>query len=387
MASAHAGVWGVSRLRAAPPMPRVRLVSTKQGAGGDRPFSPGMPTPRADDCVHQPVKKPFRIAPYLALARWDRPIGSWLLYLPCTWSITMACQYTGAPVSVWLSNLAVFGVGSVVMRGAGCTINDMWDRKIDAKVERTKTRPLAAGDVTQREATAFLGLQLLVGLGILGTLNWYSIALGACSVLPVMIYPLMKRVTHWPHVVLGATFTWGSMLGWSAVAGACYWPAVLPLYTGTTIWCVAYDTIYAHQDKVDDAKAGVKSSALYLGNKYTKPALTAMSLAWMLLVAYAVHEMSPLTAPLSLLSDGAPGFQAWLHRTLATGHPFFLTSWLTAVAHVAWQIRTVQLDNRTDCWRKFSSNRTVGIIIFAGLAADYLYQKSLTQKDEKSAHT
>ena len=167
----------------------------------------------------------------MQLARLDKPIGSWLLYMPCTWSIALAAQHVGAPPSILLTNLAIFGVGSVVMRGAGCTINDMWDAKLDAKVDRTRSRPLAAGTVTYKQATGFLALQLAAGLGVLLNLNWYSIVLGACSLGPVAIYPFMKRVTYFPQAVLGLTFTWGTMLGWSAVAGACYWPAVLPIYT------------------------------------------------------------------------------------------------------------------------------------------------------------
>lgn len=325
------------------------------------------------------------LQPYMQLARLDKPIGSWLLYMPCTWSIALAAQHVGAPPSILLTNLAIFGVGSVVMRGAGCTINDMWDAKLDAKVDRTRSRPLAAGTVTYKQATGFLALQLAAGLGVLLNLNWYSIVLGACSLGPVAIYPFMKRVTYFPQAVLGLTFTWGTMLGWSAVAGACYWPAVLPIYTGTAIWTVAYDTIYAHQDKDDDKFAGVKSTALYFGDNGTKPALTAMTSVWMPLLAYGVHQASPIFAPLSMLDGTSEALLNWIDATLATGHPFFAISWLAAAAHIAWQIRTVDLNNRADLWRKFSSTRTVGIIIFLGLLGDYVYQytnDTLTNKSE-----
>ncbi|WFD45149.1 4-hydroxybenzoate polyprenyltransferase [Malassezia psittaci] len=235
--------------------------------------------------------KPFSLKPYMELARVDRPIGSWLLYMPCTWSITLASQFTGAPVSAWLTNLALFGAGSFIMRSAGCTINDMWDAKIDAQV------------------------------------------------------------------------------------GACYWPAVLPLYASTTVWGIAYDTIYAHQDKIDDAKTGVGSTAQVFGDHYTKPALVVFSAVWMALLAYAVHNASPLFPWLTDADMGKLTWQQYIDLTLATGHPFFCMAWLVTAAHIAWQIRTVNLNNPRDCFKKFASNRTVGLIIFTGLAADYLYQQ------------
>jgi 4-hydroxybenzoate polyprenyltransferase len=187
------------------------------------------------------------IKPYLYLLRWDKPIGALLLYWPGAWAITMASTATHAPLSVPLWYLAVFGVGAMVMRGAGCIINDMWDAKMDAKVERTATRPLAAGTVTHRAATVFLGSQLLLGLGVLSQLNMYSIALGAASLPLIFIYPFMKRVTYYPQIVLGLCFEWGALLGWSAVAGSVDWSVAGPLYAGCVAYCVAYDTIYAHQ--------------------------------------------------------------------------------------------------------------------------------------------
>jgi len=180
------------------------------------------------------------------------------------------------------------------MRGAGCTINDMWDAKMDAKVERTKTRPIASGRITHGQATIALGLQLAAGLVVLLQLNTYSIILGSLALVPVTLYPLMKRVTNFPQVGMGLAFTWGSMLGWSAVAGACYWPAVLPLYASTVTWGVAYDLIYAQQDKTDDKAAGVGSMALLLSDKGTKRALVALSVVWMALLVYAVQAQSPI---------------------------------------------------------------------------------------------
>ncbi|WFD01069.1 4-hydroxybenzoate polyprenyltransferase [Malassezia yamatoensis] len=330
--------------------------------------------------------KPFSLRPYMELARVDRPIGSWLLFMPCTWSITLASQFAGAPISTWLTNLALFGAGSFIMRSAGCTINDMWDAKIDAQVERTKTRPIASGEVSYPQATVFLGLQLAAGLAILVNLNTYSIVLGCAALIPVTIYPLMKRYTNWPQIGMGLSFTWGSMLGWSAIAGSCYWPAVLPLYASTTVWGIAYDTIYAHQDKIDDARTHVGSTAQVFGDHYTKPALVVFSAVWMALLAYAVHNASPLFPWLSDAELGELTWDQYIDLTLATGHPFFCMAWLATAAHVAWQIRTVNLNNPRDCFKKFASNRTVGLIIFTGLAADYLYeQKYAPYKHQRSA--
>ena len=361
-----------------PFVPATRRILTTSCISRAVQTTPVKPTPPS------PPKPGSTIRPYLELARLDRPIGSWLLYMPCTWSITLASQYIAAPPSVLLTNLALFGIGSVVMRGAGCTINDMWDASLDAKVDRTRSRPLAAGALTYRQATGFLALQLAVGLGVLVNLNYYSIVLGACSLGPVAIYPLMKRITYFPQVVLGLSFTWGTMLGWSAVAGSCYWPAVLPIYAGTALWTVAYDTIYAHQDKLDDRIAGVKSTALYFGDKGTKPALYAMTAAWMPLLAYGVNQASPIFAPLSMLTNG-PGFFPWLEATMATGHPFFAVSWVIAALRIVHQIYVVDLNDRADLWRKFTGTRTIGVIIFLGLLGDYLYQYSKGSLECKQA--
>lgn len=163
------------------------------------------------------------------------------------WSITMAAYSTAFPLPSTLYQLALFGTGAVVMRGAGCTINDLWDRDIDNKVERTRLRPLAARTVTPFQAFSFLGLQLSVGLAVLTQLNWYSILLGASSLAVVVVYPLMKRITYWPQFVLGLAFNWGALLGSSAVLGHTNWEVALPLYAGSICWTLVYDTIYAHQ--------------------------------------------------------------------------------------------------------------------------------------------
>ncbi|XP_067846143.1 4-hydroxybenzoate polyprenyltransferase, mitochondrial isoform X2 [Heptranchias perlo] len=202
---------------------------------------------------------PLAVQPYLKLMRLDKPIGTWLLYLPCTWSIGLAAEPGCLPD---LSMLALFGTGAILMRGAGCTINDMWDKDIDSKVARTGNRPIAAGEISRFQALVFLGGQLSLALSVLLCLNYYSIALGAASLGLVVTYPLMKRLTYWPQLILGLTFNWGALLGWSAVKGSCDWSICLPLYISGIMWTLIYDTIYAHQDKTDDVLVGVKSTAL-----------------------------------------------------------------------------------------------------------------------------
>ncbi|KAK4689911.1 4-hydroxybenzoate polyprenyltransferase, partial [Tremellales sp. Uapishka_1] len=260
----------------------------------------------------------------------------------------MASTHLHLPPSVPLFYIGLFGLGAVVMRGAGCTINDMWDQKIDSAVERTKTRPLAAGDVTQFGALTFLGLQLSVGLGILTQLNWYSIVLGASSLGLVFIYPAMKRITYYPQVVLGLAFNWGAFLGWSAVAGSVDWAITTPMYLGGAAWCVMYDIIYAHQDKKDDILVGVKSMAL----RFPDTSRTVISVL-----------SSTFVSSLALT-----GYLADL------GPLYYLVSVGGTALHLAWQCIKVDFDNRLDCWKKFSSNGWLGGLIWVGIAADYVQQ-------------
>uniref|UniRef100_UPI00358E2389 4-hydroxybenzoate polyprenyltransferase, mitochondrial isoform X3 n=1 Tax=Myxine glutinosa TaxID=7769 RepID=UPI00358E2389 len=189
-------------------------------------------------------RAPSSWKPFLYLMRVDKPIGTWLLFLPCTWSIALAAAPGTLPDA---RLLALFAVGAALMRGAGCTINDLWDRDIDKKVHRTALRPLAAGTITPFQALLALAGQLSLALGILLCLNWYSVLLGASSLLFVVTYPLMKRITYWPQFVLGLTFNWGALLGWAAVKGSCDWSVCLPLYFSGLMWTLVYDTIYAHQ--------------------------------------------------------------------------------------------------------------------------------------------
>ncbi|GAA6022806.1 hypothetical protein JCM11491_006413 [Sporobolomyces phaffii] len=285
------------------------------------------------------------IHPYLSLARLDKPIGTWLLFWPCAWGITMASYSSLLPPSTWLWNMCLFGTGALVMRGAGCVINDLWDRDIDKKVERTKMRPLASGEVKPVQALTFLGTQLSLGLGILTQLNWYSIALGASSLSLVVLYPLMKRITYWPQFVLGLAFNWGALLGSSAVLGHCDWQVALPLYAGSVAWTIVYDTIYAHQDKTDDVAANVKSTAL-LFDRHSLPILSAFSASFVSLLTLAGY-----------LNGQGPAF--------------YVVSAGGAAAHLAWQLRNVEWDDRDSCWKFFRSNRDLGAIVASGLAIDY----------------
>ncbi len=277
---------------------------------------------------------PASLRPYIRLARLDRPIGTWLLLFPGWWAITLA-----APGWPDLRLLALFAIGAVVMRGAGCTFNDIADRDVDAKVARTRTRPLPSGGVTVRQAVVFLGLQLAIGAAVLACLNRPAILLGVAVLALVASYPFMKRVTWWPQLFLGLNFNWGAVMGWAAVTGRVAMPALL-LYLGGIAWTLGYDTIYAHQDREDDALIGVKSSALALGHR-TRP--------W-LFVFYGA-------------AVAAWGAAAALTNLAAA---FYLGLGLAAV-HFLWQAATVDIDDARDCLAKFKANRWVGWALLAGI--------------------
>lgn len=251
--------------------------------------------------------------------------------------------------------LAVFGAGAFVMRGAGCTINDMWDRSIDAKVHRTKSRPLVSGELTPKDAFVFLGAQLGVGLLVLTQLNWYSIVLGASSLGIVIAYPLMKRITHWPQFVLGLAFNWGCLLGWSATQGACDWAACLPLYAAGISWTIIYDTIYAHQDKVDDVLLGLKSTAIRFG---------ADTKLW--LSGFTGLMLSGLTVS-GLMCD-----QTW---------PYYVSVGLVG-AHIVRQVASLNMDNATDCAQKFISNHQVGLLLFLGIVLGTLLKEEEEDQEQ-----
>jgi len=283
--------------------------------------------------------------PYAQLARWDRPIGWWLLMWPCWWSAAMAAA-AGAQAGAQLADvlpspwhLLLLMVGAIAMRGAGCTYNDLVDEGIDARVARTRSRPLPSGQVTRRQAWAFLLLQCLVGLVVLLQFNWFAVAVGFASILTVAIYPFMKRVTDWPQLFLGFAFSWGALMGWAAHFGNLTLAPVL-LYFGSILWVIGYDTLYAHQDKEDDALVGVRSTARLFGAR-TKQALVVLySLALLFFVVAFANAAVPMPA---------------------------LAGLVAAAAHMARQIRVLDIDDPDQCLKLFKSNSTVGWLIFLGL--------------------
>lgn len=281
--------------------------------------------------------------PFLRLARIDRPIGWWLLLLPCWWSTAIAALAQRAP---WPDPklIVLFLIGAIVMRGAGSTWNDILDRKIDAQVERTKNRPIPSGQVSAKAAFVFAIFLSFAGLAVLLQMNRFAVLAGAASLLIVAVYPLAKRVISMPQFVLGLAFSWGALMGWAAVFGALDWrPAVL--YAGTICWVIGYDTIYAHQDRRDDAIIGVKSSARLFG-KNTKLALTVLYGATVALIALA---------------------------TLYSGGGIISLLGLIAFAvHLAWQVATLDADDPAYCLKLFRANRDAGLLLFAGLALDVI---------------
>ncbi len=292
-----------------------------RGAGGPGPVERAMP----------PFARPF-----VALARLDQPVGVWLLLWPCLWAIGLASD--GLPS---LEILVLFTAGAFVMRAAGCTLNDIFDRDFDARVERTRRRPLASGAIGLKGAVAFMAVLLGAGLAILLQFNLFAVVLGAASLLLVVLYPLMKRITYWPQAFLGITFNYGALLGWAAVEGGIGWPAGM-LYVGGIAWTLGYDTIYAHQDKEDDLLIGVKSSAIALGQR-TRPFLIAF---------YAI-------AVAGFAGAGAAASVAW---------PYYVGVAVAALL-LAWQALRVQIDSPADCLAKFKNNSLVGLALFAGIVA------------------
>jgi 4-hydroxybenzoate polyprenyltransferase len=270
--------------------------------------------------------------------RLDRPIGAWLLFWPCVFGLALGAAAIGDSYPPPLY-IALCGIGAVVMRGAGCTYNDIVDRDFDARVERTRGRPIPSGAVTVPAAWTFALVLSLAGLLILSAFNRFAIVLGASSLLLVAAYPFMKRITWWPQAWLGLTFNWGVLFGYAAMTDTLAISALL-FYAGCFFWTVGYDTIYAHQDKEDDVLIGVKSTALRLGHR-TKP--------W-LYVFYA--------AAVVLMIAG--GIAAGLHLS-------FLAGMLAVGAHMLWQVWTLDIDRPDSCLRLFKSNRETGVLIAAAL--------------------
>lgn len=280
--------------------------------------------------------------PYLRLARIDRPIGWQLLLLPCWWSAALAAIAGGAALpNLW--HMALFLIGAVAMRGAGCTYNDLVDRDIDALVERTRSRPLPAGQVSPGQAKLFLAAQLAVGaLVLLALWSPFAWGVGLLSLVIVAAYPFMKRITSWPQSVLGLAFSWGALMGWAAAFGRLDAPALL-LYAGSILWVIGYDTIYAHQDREDDAIVGVRSTALLFGDR--TPAM------------------------LALFYGGATLLFAASLSALGAGWPSYLG--LAAFAlHAVWQIARLDIADPDRCLALFRSNRDAGLLLLAGLLAD-----------------
>jgi len=279
--------------------------------------------------------------PYLRLSRLDRPIGSWLLLMPCWWSAALAAGVVHRIGQLPLV-AALFFVGAFAMRGAGCTWNDITDRDLDAKVERTRSRPIPAGQVSVPQAAAFLVVQSLIGLAVLLQFNGFAVLTGIASLVIVAVYPFMKRITWWPQVVLGLAFSWGALMGFAVTLGRID-AAALALYAGAMAWVIGYDTIYAHQDAEDDALIGIKSTARLFGAR-TYRALTVFYALAVVLIGGA----------LALAGAGLP---AWIG--------------LAAFAvHLVWQIRRLEISDPVLCLRIFKSNRDAGLLLFAGLLAD-----------------
>ena len=284
---------------------------------------------------------PVWMRPYLRLSRFDRPIGWWLLLMPCWWSAALAGGIARDLHSLPLV-LVLFLIGAMVMRGAGCTWNDITDRNLDAKVERTRSRPIPAGQVSVAQAGAFLVLQALVGLAVLLQFNRFAVLTGIASLVIVAVYPFMKRITYWPQVTLGLAFSWGALMGFAVILGRIDGTALV-LYAGSIAWVIAYDTIYAHQDTEDDIMVGIKSTALLFGEQ-TKLALTIFYSLAVVLIGTALWL-------------GGSRWAAWI------GLAAF-------AAHLVWQVRTIRIDDSALCLRLFKSNRNAGLLLFAGLLAD-----------------
>ena len=279
--------------------------------------------------------------PYLRLARVDRPIGFWLLALPCFWSIALATRSMGVAFpDPW--TLFLFAVGAVVMRGAGCTYNDILDRDIDKGVARTRSRPLPSGQVTTGAAVIFMVALCLIGFLVLLNFNAVTVWLGI-AVLPVVaLYPLVKRFSHWPQAVLGLAFSWGALMGYAAVQGRLDWTAFI-LFPGAVCWTIGYDTIYAHQDREDDGILGLKSTALKFGPA-TKPAVGLLyGVAWLAIAAAGLA---------------------------AGGGTAFLLGMAVALVQLTWQVVTLDIEDGANCLKRFRSNRDFGLIVLAAILVD-----------------
>ncbi|SMN21600.1 similar to Saccharomyces cerevisiae YNR041C COQ2 Para hydroxybenzoate: polyprenyl transferase, catalyzes the second step in ubiquinone (coenzyme Q) biosynthesis [Maudiozyma saulgeensis] len=293
-------------------------------------------------------KLPERWIPYAELMRLEKPVGTWLLYLPCSWAIVMGAMETSATLGQTAWMLGLFGVGALIMRGAGCTINDIFDRKLDDKVIRSVERPIASKRVSVRNASLFLGAQTAVGMGILAQLPANCWWLGLASLPIVFAYPLFKRFTYYPQAALSACFNWGALLGFPAM-GIMDWSTMIPLYVGSYLWCMIYDTIYAHQDKKFDIKAGIKSTALAWG-KNTKTVCNVLATS-----QFAMYALAGINSGLIMGPGFIGGLSIFAYRVFT-------------------MIKKVDLDNPDDCWKAFTGNIKTGLYFSYALFFDYLLQ-------------
>lgn len=290
-------------------------------------------------------KLPEKWIPYAELMRLEKPVGTLLLLAPCFWAITMGAYAISAPLLTTVSTICLFTIGALVMRGAGCTINDIWDRDLDNQVARTIERPIASGRVSVPQAVVWLAAQCFTGLAVLLSLPFECFYIGAASLPFVAAYPLFKRFTYYPQVILSITFAWGCLLGFPAVGAAQNLWVVVPLFISKFLWCMIYDTVYAHQDKVYDIKAGIKSTALAWGDK-SKPVMYSMGAVQVatFLMAGAMNSMGPF-----FYLSAAWGFQRFFK-----------------------QLREVNLDDPKSCWAMFTGNILTGYIFWFGMFVDYL---------------
>ena len=286
------------------------------------------------------TRAPAWTRPYLRLSRADRPIGTWLLLLPCWWGVALAAATHGPR---WFDLWIVLGcaIGAFLMRGAGCTWNDITDRDIDGKVARTRSRPIPSGQVTVKRALLWAVVQCLISFCILITFNLTAIALGVLALAPVAIYPFAKRFTWWPQVFLGVAFNWGALLAWAAHTGSVGWVPIL-LYLSGIAWTLFYDTIYAHQDSEDDALIGVKSTARLFADNSPKWLRFFLVLTVLLMGAAVILALAPTANVLGLVLalGGVWGF-GW---------------------HMAWQLGRLDITDPANCLRIFRSNRDAGLI-------------------------
>ena len=281
--------------------------------------------------------------PYLRLGRFDRPVGTWLLLFPCWWSLSLAQVASGQPFP-HVGYLLLFAIGALFMRASGCAYNDLIDRDIDAQVERTAGRPLASGQISTASAVAFIVATALVGLLVVLNFDRFTFWLAVGSLLIVATYPFAKRVTRYPQFVLGLAFNWGALVGWSSINGSLGWPAAV-LYIGCISWTIGYDTIYAHQDRADDAVLGIGSTALNFGDN----------------TASYVGAFYAIAVVLWLIAGA-----------LAGAHLMFFFAVTLAFLQMSWQVATLNIRDPANCLWRFRSNRDVGAAIFLGLVADML---------------